>query len=127
MAGSPRTSRHRPYGGELSLSAARAHATGTPLAAAAAVSSSPRRVFPIPASPVHSTQPPLSRQRVIKEARDPRQLAVTAHHQRGHVGRPAPHGATISAGGHGCLESLFRHEKRAVEASAAASVPASYS
>ena len=57
-AGSSSTSRHRPYGGELPASAARAHATGTPLAAAFAAVSSASRVFPIPASPVHSTKRP---------------------------------------------------------------------
>jgi hypothetical protein len=57
-AGSPKTSRHRPYGGELPSSAARAHATGTFRAEAAAASSSASRVLPIPASPVHSTKHP---------------------------------------------------------------------
>ena len=57
-AGSPSASRHRPYGGELSRSAARAHATGTSWAVATAASSSASRVLPIPASPVHSTRRP---------------------------------------------------------------------
>ena len=52
------TSRPRLYGGELPRSAVRAHATGTPRAEAVAASSSASRIFPIPASPVHSTSRP---------------------------------------------------------------------
>ena len=40
-------------------------------------------------------QPPAARQGIIQEQRDPSQLAVTANH---HLGRIAPHGATIRAG-----------------------------
>jgi Na+/H+ antiporter len=57
-SGSSSTIRHRPYGGELSGPAVRAHTTGTPRAAANAADTSASRVFPIPASPVHSTRRP---------------------------------------------------------------------
>jgi hypothetical protein len=107
-AGSSSTSRHRPYGGELSRSVAQAHAPG---------GSRYGHLFrqaglPDPRLARAEHQAPATCQGVTQELRDPSQLAVTAHHQPGCPALHASRRATISTEGNRCLAANSKAGRR---------------